>query len=149
MILERHHFGHHHGMRSVLLLADRECVPCRVTRLPEKIQCSTISSDSEEDCITLEALSEGNFKSYVQSHSTPSKDSSYQSCWEMSVNWRISGLMTAWKTKWVYLKVAWLTPLPHSEDLVRDTALDRASSSSLGNRSSSVDEEQPPAMFKL
>jgi len=64
--------------------------------------------------------------------------------------------MTAWKTKWAYLSLAWLTPLPktkHSENLManpanslpRDTALDQASPSSLGKHSSSVDEEQPPA----
>ena len=99
-------------------------------------------SDPEEDCITLEALSEDDFN-----HNEP------QAQQELSISWRISGLMTAWKTKCAYLSVADPTISGrHSEDLVADpanslswdTAPDWVSPSSLGKCSSSVDEEQLP-----
>ena len=107
-----------------------------------------MSSDSEEHCITLEALSKDNILN-------PKYRQCLSELLEMSTSRRISGLMIAWKTKCVYLKVAWLTPLPQintqwtwwptpANSLSRDTALDRVSPSSLGKCSSSEDEEQPP-----
>ena len=126
------------------------------TRLPEKIEkirCSTMSSDPEEDCITLEALSEDDLRSialnpkYSQllsellGNERQPEDIRSDDTVENEVC--ISEGSVADPT----------TSDKHSEDLAadpanslsRDTAPDRASPSSLGKRSSSVDEEQPPA----
>ena len=119
----------------------------------EKIRRTTMSSDSEEDCITLEALSEDDLRSIALNpkyrqllsellgNERQPEDIRPDDSVENEMG--ISEGSVADPT----------TSDAHSEDLVadpasslpRDTALDRASPSSLGKRSSSVDEEQPPA----
>ena len=138
------------------LLADRECVPFRVTRLPEKlekIRCSTMSSDSEEDCITLEPLSEDGL------HSIALNPKYRQLILELLGNerqpediWPDNSLENEMRISEGSVADPTISD-EHSEGLVadpasslpRDTALDRASPSSLGKRSSLVDEKQPPA----